>query len=131
MEWRNDPSLPRTDVKLLPGEVEGVKRLITSFQIFKAFVFDISERHLFPKIIRKIGLEPLVTVREASRKRPHVYVILLDDRPCLNECRYSCREYNELERNTCLNNCINKCLDKRLQYLIDVLGKVLEYNNVQ
>jgi len=123
--------LPRTDVKLAPDEIEGVKRLITGFQVFKAFVFDVNERHLFPRIIRKIGLEPLVTVREASRKRPRVYAILLDDRPCLNECRYNCREYNGLERNECLRKCISECLNKRLQYLIDTLKKVLEYNNVQ
>ncbi len=123
--------MPRTDVKLTPDEIEGVKRLITGFQVFKAFVFDINERHLFPKIIRKIGLEPLVTVREASRKRPRAYVILLDDRPCLNECRYNCREYSGLERGECLKKCINVCLNKRLQYLIDILKKVLEYNNAQ
>lgn len=123
--------MPRTDVKLAPDEIEGVKRLITGFQVFKAFVFDVNERHLFPRIIRKIGLEPLVTVREASRKRPRVYAILLDDRPCLNECRYNCREYNGLERNECLRKCISECLNKRLQYLIDTLKKVLEYNNVQ
>ncbi len=123
--------MPRADVKLSPDEVEGIKRLITSFQIFKAFVFDINERHLFPRIIRKIGLEPLVTVREASRKRPRIYVILLDDRPCLNECRYNCRKYNGLERSECLKKCINECLNKRLQYLIDILRKVLEYNNIQ
>jgi len=122
--------LPRTDVKLSHDEIEGVKRLITGFQVFRAFVFDINERHLFPRIIRKIGLEPLVTVREASRRRPRVYVILLDDRPCMSECRYNCREYDGLERSECLKKCINDCLDKRLQYLVDTLKKVLEHNNV-
>lgn len=121
--------MPRTNVKLTPDEIEGVKRLITGFQVFKAFVFDISERHLFPRIIRKIGLEPLVTVREASRRRPRVYVILLDDRPCMNECRYNCREYEGLERGECMRKCIRDCLDKRLQYLIDTLNKTLEYNS--
>ncbi len=122
--------MPRTDVKLSHDEIEGVKRLITGFQVFRAFVFDINERHLFPRIIRKIGLEPLVTVREASRRRPRVYVILLDDRPCMSECRYNCREYDGLERSECLKKCINDCLDKRLQYLVDTLKKVLEHNNV-
>ncbi len=123
--------MPRTNVKLTHDEIEGVKRLIQGFRVFRAFVFDISERHLFPRIIRKIGLEPLVTIREASPRRPRVYAILLDDRPCLTECRYNCREHEGLERSQCMRKCIKECLDKRLEYLIDVLGKVLEQNGAE
>ena len=118
--------MPRLLEPLNEEEKEAAKRMIQAFNAYEAFVFEIGERKLFYNVIRKAGLEPLIIVREASRRKPLIYVILLNDRPCRNECNYQCRAVEEGEKKKCIEDCMSVCMENRKKYLIEALDNAIK-----
>ncbi len=113
--------MPRLVEPLSSEEKEAAQRIIKAFNVYGAFVFEAREKNLFFNVIRKAGLEPLINIRELRRRRVQIYVVLLNERPCVNECNYRCRSVSEDERDMCVNECVRECLANRRKYLIEAL----------
>jgi len=121
--------MPRLLEPLTNEEKEAADRMIQAFSIFNAFVFELPERKLFFNVIRKVGLEPLITIRELRRRKVIIYVVLLNERPCTNECQYKCRGKNDEEQRKCIHECMEKCVEERKEYLINTLREASKKNS--
>ncbi len=121
--------MPRLLEPLTDEEKEAANRMIQAFSTFNAFVFELPERKLFFNVIHKVGLEPLITIKELRRRKVIIYVVLLNERPCINECQYRCRGKKGDEQRKCIHECVEKCMGERKEYLINALRESSKKNS--
>ncbi len=118
-------TLPRLLEPLSPEEKQAAQRMIKAFNVYNAFAFERTEKTTFFNVIRKSGLEPLINIRELRRRHTQIYVVLLNERPCINECNYRCRNTSEDDKNECTRQCLEQCLSNRKKYLIEALENAI------
>ncbi len=101
--------------------IEMAKRIKDALSYYKVFIYEKSENIIVRELIKKLGLDALVSISEIVRGK-HLLLLEPNIRPCISECTYECRNENkEKSRERCIKACIEKCKEERLQHIKNVL----------